>query len=269
MRAAGSSTVRRTRITVGVIAGMAAAAATCIAPVQATAAEPLFVIPVEQGSGAVDASRPLRVALESSDPAALRRALGGRAGDVSADGRVEVVLSAYEAAPAVANRDWLEATFLIDFKDAPVPELVAQLRATVPRPQRADIVAFVTKAVQGSNDRGMDIASQVARNRAGDCTEFAVLTAALARAVGLPARVVIGVAVLTHDGRVTAYGHAWTEIADGAVWRVADAALASVAGDVRYLPLGVIDDEGPGYAMSVARVLPVWVRRVVVLASST
>jgi transglutaminase-like putative cysteine protease len=258
--------VHHTRFTVGAIAFVVAAAAILAATVPAAAAEPLFVIPVEQGMGIVDTRLPLRVALESSDPAALERALGGRAASVNADGRVEVVLGGYQAVSAVEARDWIAATFLIDFKDAPVPELVAQLRAASPRPQRADIVRFVANTVQGSHDRGMDIASQVARNRDGDCTEFAVLTAALARAVGLPARVVLGVAVVTRDGRVAAYGHAWAEIADGVAWQVADAALASAAEDVRYLPLGVIDDEGPGYAMSVARVMPVWVRRVIVLA---
>lgn len=266
MRAAGSSTVHHTRFAVGAITFVAAVAAIFAASVPAAAAEPLFVIPVEQGAGIVDPRLPWRVALETSDPAALERALGERAVSVNADGRVEIVLGGYQTVPAVEARDWIAATFLIDFNDAPVPELVAQLRATAPRPQRADIVTFVTNTVKGSHDRGMDIASQVARNRVGDCTEFAVLTAALARAAGLPARVVLGVAIVARDGRVEAYGHAWAEIADGLAWQVADAALAAAVGEVRYLPLGVIEDEGPGYAMSVARVMPVWVRRVIVLA---
>jgi Transglutaminase-like superfamily len=266
MRAAASSTVHHTRFTVVAIALVAAVATVFTASVPAAAAQPLFVIPVEQGTVIVDTRLPLRVALETSDPAALERALGGRAVSINADGRVEVVLGGYQTVPAVEARDWVAATFLIDFNDAPVQELVAQLRTIWPQPQRSDIVTFVANTVKGSHDRGMDIASKVARNRVGDCTEFAVLTAALARAAGLPARVVLGVAIVARDGRVEAYGHAWAEIAYGLAWQVADAALASAAGEVRYLPLGVIDDEGPGYAMSVARVMPVWVRRVIVLA---
>ena len=269
MCVADSRSARRVGRRAAAIAVFVAAVVTCTAPRRATAAEPLFAIPVAQVAAVVDPSAPMRVALDSSDSIALERALGTRGQRIAADGRVEVVLGAYEAAPAIADRDWQAATFLVDFDDAPVPELVAQLRADSPRPQPADIVAFVAKTVKGSHDRGMDIASQVARNRNGDCTEFAVLTAAIARAVGLPARVVVGVAVVTHEGDVNAYGHAWAEIADGAGWQVGDAALATVALDVRYLPLGVLDDEGPGYEMSLARLMPLWVSKVTVLAAET
>jgi transglutaminase-like putative cysteine protease len=260
--------MHRTRSIARAIALVIATVTMHAAPVHATSSRPLFVIPVEQSADiVVDIRRPLRIDLESSDPAALQRALGAGAGSPGPDGRIEAVLDAYTSAPAMAGRTWLEATFLIDFEDAPVPELVAQLRALTPRPQRADIVAFVAGTVQGSHDRAFDLASQVARKRTGDCTEFAVLTAALARAVGLPARVVLGLAVVTRDGRVAAYGHAWAEVAAGDTWEVGDAALAAAVDDVRYLPLGVLDDEGPGYAMGVARLMPGWVRRVTVLAS--
>jgi transglutaminase-like putative cysteine protease len=237
-----------------------------VAPAQAASSRSLFAIPVEQAADVRGhGGRPLHIALAAADPVALQRALGAGVVRVSPDGRVETELGAYQAAPAVAGRTWLEATFLIDFNDAPVPDLVAELRALTPRPQRADVVAFVAGTVRGSHERAFDLASQVARKRTGDCTEFAVLTAALARAVGLPARVVLGLAVVTIDGRVKAYGHAWAEIASGDDWHVADAALLAAPGDIRYLPLGVLDDEGPGYAMGVARLMPGWVRQVVVL----
>ena len=53
-------------------------------------------------------------------------------------------------------------------------------------------------------------ASDVARTREGDCTEHAVLLAALARAVGLPARAVIGLVYMTSS---QSFGyHMWTEV---------------------------------------------------------
>lgn len=247
-----------------------AAAASVILSVSAAAAdsEPLFSIPVQQAAEKLDDRRPLRVALDTSDPAALSRALGERAGSTITQGRVEMVLDGYEPAHFTGDRDWLAASFFVDYLDAPVPELVARLRAASPHPRRSEVVAFVAGNVQGSSDRGMDVASQVARNRNGDCTEYAVLTAALARAVGLPARVVVGLAIVVRDDGVRAYGHAWAEVLDDGAWRVGDAALLSAAGDVRYLALGVIDDEGPGYAMNVARTMPLWVRQVTVLGSA-
>ena len=55
-------------------------------------------------------------------------------------------------------------------------------------------------------------ALEVLKSRKGDCSEFAVLLAALARAEGLPSRLVFG---LLGQGRVFV-GHMWTEVyADG------------------------------------------------------
>jgi transglutaminase-like putative cysteine protease len=54
---------------------------------------------------------------------------------------------------------------------------------------------FVSKHIQ---NRGLSVgyasAVEVADSKQGDCTEFAVLTAALCRAAGIPAQVVVGIA---------------------------------------------------------------------------
>ena len=208
---------------------------------------------------------PVRVVLEAVDPERLVALLARRGGVARADGRVELLLGAYRPADFTGERDWLAPSFFVDYEDAPVPELVGQLRASHRSPQPSDIVRFVADVVQGSYDRGIDVASRVARDRRGDCTEFAVLTTALARAAGLPARVVLGVALNTHEGRIEAYGHAWSEIAVQGSWQVADAALVPIAGSIRYLPLGVLENEGPGYVMGVAQLMPGWVKRISIL----
>ena len=51
-------------------------------------------------------------------------------------------------------------------------------------------------------------ALEVLEDRAGDCNEHAALMAALARAAGLPARIVVGV-VYTGNGF---FYHAWNEV---------------------------------------------------------
>jgi hypothetical protein len=66
-------------------------------------------------------------------------------------------------------------------------------------------------------------AAEVARNPEGDCTEHAVLLAALARARGIPARVAIGL-VYQSSTQSFAY-HMWNELWVGEHWLPLDATL--------------------------------------------
>lgn len=68
-------------------------------------------------------------------------------------------------------------------------------------------------------------ASEVARSREGDCTEHAVLLAALARAVGLPARVAVGL-VYTDKPPGFAF-HMWTQVYLDERWIPLDATLGA------------------------------------------
>jgi transglutaminase-like putative cysteine protease len=64
---------------------------------------------------------------------------------------------------------------------------------------------------------GYASAVEVAESRQGDCSEFAVLTAALCRAVGIPAQVAVGVAYVSGFGGLQGFGgHAWTQAYVGA-----------------------------------------------------
>ena len=72
-----------------------------------------------------------------------------------------------------------------------------------------------------------DSAAGALARRSGDCTEAALLLAAVARARGIPARVVYGVA---YSSRFTGQSHVfsphmWVQVWDGARWRSFDAAL--------------------------------------------
>jgi hypothetical protein len=75
---------------------------------------------------------------------------------------------------------------------------------------------------------GYASALEVARSRQGDCTEHALLTAALCRAAGIPSRVVVGVTYVNNFlGMMNCFGgHEWTEAFIGDEWIGLDAAFS-------------------------------------------
>jgi len=85
---------------------------------------------------------------------------------------------------------------------------------------------FVNEYITEKNlSVGYASAEEVALSRQGDCTEHAVLTAALCRAAGVPARVVSGIVYIDDfDGRKNVFGgHAWTEACINGKWIGLDA----------------------------------------------
>ena len=74
---------------------------------------------------------------------------------------------------------------------------------------------------------GYGDAVKALRTGRGDCTEFAVLLAALARAQGIPARVAVGMAYSARfTGRKDTFApHVWVQVYDGQRWVSYDAAL--------------------------------------------
>ncbi|MEJ2701870.1 MAG: transglutaminase-like domain-containing protein [Sedimentisphaerales bacterium] len=89
------------------------------------------------------------------------------------------------------------------------------------------IEAFVSEYVENrSLSVGYASAAEVAASRQGDCSEFAVLTAAMCRAVGIPARVVVGVAYVNDFAGHRGFGgHAWTQAYVGGKWIGLDASF--------------------------------------------
>ena len=89
------------------------------------------------------------------------------------------------------------------------------------------IEAFVAGYIENrSLSVGYASAAEVAASRQGDCSEFAVLTAAMCRAVGIPAQVVAGVAYVDDFvGHQGFGGHAWTQVYIGDKWIGLDASF--------------------------------------------
>ncbi len=92
-----------------------------------------------------------------------------------------------------------------------------------------NIEAFVAKYVECKNlSVGYASAAEVAASKQGDCSEFAVLTVAMCRAVGIPSKVVSGVAYVDDWTGLQGFGgHAWTQAYVGDKWVGLDAAFQS------------------------------------------
>jgi hypothetical protein len=98
------------------------------------------------------------------------------------------------------------------------------------------IESFVARYIDDKSlSVGYASAVEVVESRQGDCSEFAVLTAGLCRAVGIPAQVVVGVAYVAEFGGLQGFGgHAWAqayvgadERGQGGKWIGLDAAFKS------------------------------------------
>jgi hypothetical protein len=93
-------------------------------------------------------------------------------------------------------------------------------------------------------------AAEVIESGTGDCTEHAVLLAALARARGIPARVALG--LVYGDGKFLY--HAWTEVFIDGQWTGLDGTRGRGGIDAAYLKLGHSNLQG---ASALAALLPV------------
>jgi transglutaminase-like putative cysteine protease len=98
------------------------------------------------------------------------------------------------------------------------------------------IQKWVARNLQNKNFQvGFAPASEVMRNLSGDCTEHGVLTAAMCRAVGVPARVVVG---LVYVDELGGFGyHLWNEVYVNRRWVAIDATFDQEAVDAVHVKL--------------------------------
>ncbi|MDP1825655.1 MAG: transglutaminase-like domain-containing protein [Archangium sp.] len=175
----------------------------------------------------------------------LRRGLRAEGGVVTLRSLSEAVVK-----DAVLPRHRADS-WVMDFKEPIFTALWAEVQKQAGnKPSVADLVAFTGLHVsKKSLGRGFDLASKVAATREGDCSEHAVLLAALLRHYGFPARVMLGTVLVNFNGAPAAFGHAWVETFAKGAWKTADAILPSDL-DVHYLPSAELTDEGPGFGAS-------------------
>ncbi|MCX5650457.1 MAG: transglutaminase family protein [Planctomycetota bacterium] len=130
---------------------------------------------------------------------------------------VDVMRGSAPAAGDATDGRWLRATELLDFESEPVRELLAKAR--LPKDGDAYRDAEALRRLVFRHLRRKDLAtafgsaSEAARTQGGDCTEHAVLLAALLRAKGIPSRVASGlVYVPSMAGQGPGFGwHLWTQ----------------------------------------------------------
>ena len=142
------------------------------------------------------------------------------------------------------------STFLVDYAEPAVQILAGEIRERFgEQPSPPELEQFVHDYIADKNTaHGFDIASQVARSRAGDCTEHAVLLTSLLRMYGYPARTVTGLFV-SLENPVMAYGHAWAEFYSDHGWSGLDGTRISESVGAQHIPLGVVEDESIAYAI--------------------
>ena len=138
------------------------------------------------------------------------------------------------------SNDWLQST-------APEVRRLAQRAigdAAKPRERMQRIETFVRGYIRKKTlDVGYASALEVARNPEGDCTEHAVLVAALGRAVGIATQIVDGLAYAPgFAGQDQVFvPHAWAQAWIDGRWQSFDAALAGF--DAGHIALAIGDGD--------------------------
>ncbi len=208
---------------------------------------------VEQGQQLIDA--------QASHPLSWNRDCLGQntavitLAEVAPRQRVRVALDARVAlAPAGASgtgmgcERWIGAAPFLELDAPPLRELAAALRQSDDGATAQAIFGWIVDNIQYSgyspNDKG---ALHALTMRRGDCTEFAHLATALARAAGLPARTAGGY-VMDHDAIVQPGDyHDWAELWVGQRWLILDAQRRVFdPGAGSYLPFRFYSDKGEG-----------------------
>ncbi len=150
-------------------------------------------------------------------------------------------------------REYLEGNLMISIEDPQLRDLAKKAAGGEKEPfvLGDKLRRFVSNYVEAKNlNIGFATASEVARQREGDCTEHGVLLAALGRINGLPSRVVVGLAYVPNflnQQNVFGY-HMWTQFYIDGQWYDFDAALEETVCSPARIALGVSSLKNSGVA---------------------
>ena len=128
---------------------------------------------------------------------------------------------------AKPGAEFTQSSYFIASADPKVQELARQAVGSEKEPWKKalKIEKWVHDHMRVVNDEGLAPADQVARTLKGDCTEFAMLTAAMCRAQGIPSKTAMGLIYAdVRSGPVFAF-HMWTEVWIDGRWTPLDATL--------------------------------------------
>ena len=206
-----------------------------------------------------------RVELTSGDPAKVFasgptqtiRSLGPHAAELIVrsirPGDLPVAGTAAAAEPV--DRQYTQANSVLQIDDPRIRKIATEARGDLTDPlQVAQALERYVRRTMSTVDfsQAFATAAEVAESHTGDCTEHAVLLAALARACGIPSRVAIGLVYVEAAG---GFGyHMWTEMYLDGCWVPFDATLGQ--GGIGAAHLKLVDSSLDG-ATAYSAFLPV------------
>jgi transglutaminase-like putative cysteine protease len=127
------------------------------------------------------------------------------------------------------------------FIESDAPEIQAEAEKALkggpsdPRGRAERLARYVNALIEKKPTASLPSALEVLRTKVGDCNEHATLYVALARAAGIPARLVVGLVYL-HGAF---YYHAWNEVyvesAKGGLWLSVDPTLNQFPADATHI----------------------------------
>lgn len=133
-----------------------------------------------------------------------------------------------KTAPAAKIADeFIQSSYFITSADAKVKELARKAVGKEKDPLRKALLIeqWVNMNMRGTSMEALAPADQVARNLEGDCTEYAMLMAAMCRAEGVPSRTAIGLIYVDGASGPFMGFHMWTEVWVQDQWLGLDATL--------------------------------------------
>lgn len=161
----------------------------------------------------------------------------------------------------VEPADYLKSSNLITSDDEQVKDLaIRAVRSMSKDPaRRAEAIRnFVNHYIRRKSlGVGLASAAEVARNREGDCTEHAVLTAAMLRAAGIPSRIATGLVLVDEfAGQKSIFGyHMWTQALVDGCWVDFDATLPQRF-DATHIALSFSTSNEDDFLGQMTRLLP-------------
>ena len=146
---------------------------------------------------------------------------------------VDQTVKKKEVAQEMDVKPFLSASVYLDTEDLLIQKLAKKGKGKAKTPQEIakKLTKFVFRYMSNKNyGVGFATASEVARNKEGDCTEHSMLLAALGRVLGIPTRVVTGLVYADEfeDQKDVLVYHMWTQFHLDDEWVNLDAALGLV-----------------------------------------
>ncbi|MGC4000203.1 MAG: transglutaminase-like domain-containing protein [Anaeromyxobacter sp.] len=140
-----------------------------------------------------------------------------------------------------ADPEDLEATGEVDADNPAIVALARQVAGDAPGAYAAAVrlAQHVHGRLRPAYGASHDRASEVLAAGQGDCSEHAILTAALTRALGIPTRKVQGLVYAPYvAGRDALYWHAWVEVRSAGEWIAIDPIFDQPVADASHITLG-------------------------------